>query len=398
MIIGIDLGTSNSLVALWSGDAPVLVPNALGSVLTPSAVSIADDGSVLVGEAARDRAITHGDRTALAFKRAMGTKRSFVLGRREFRAEELSALVLRALKEDAEAFLGELVSEAVITVPAYFNDAQRQATKTAGELAGLRVERLLNEPTAAALAYGLLERTEEEAKFLIVDLGGGTFDVSIIEKFEGIVEVRATAGDNFLGGEDFANALVERFMRDVGAKAGLPPLTEPHPVHAQLRRSAELAKRRLSDEARAMIRVPFAEHEVMLTLTQDDFVEITEPLVARLRAPILRAMRDSRLTPRDITSVVLAGGATRMPEVRRMVARLFGQLPITHINPDEVVARGAAVQAALKMRDAAFSEVVLTDVAPFTLGIALTRKLEDGKHVFGLFSPIIERKDRKSVV
>jgi molecular chaperone HscC len=390
-IVGIDLGTSNSLVGHWSDGQSVLIPNALGSVLTPSAVSIDAAGSVHVGATARDHAVVAPSRAVFAFKRAMGTEKTFGLGSRTFRAEELSALVLRSLKADAEAYLGHPVTEAVITVPAYFNDAQRTATKVAGELAGLRVERLLNEPTAAALAYGLLDTARDDAKkFVVVDLGGGTFDVSVIDMFEGIVEVRATAGDNFLGGEDFVDAIVDRFLDRVGAAAGIPPRAQPDPIHALVRRAAEVAKRRLTEERVATIAIPYEGRELAYDLDADEFAELGRPLIERLKAPIVRALNDSRLRSDEISAVVLAGGATRMLEVRRLVSQLFRQLPLAHVGPDEVVARGAAVQAGLKMRDAALDETVLTDVAAFTLGIETVDGI-DGAHVVGAFSPIIER-------
>ena len=389
MIVGIDLGTSNSLVAVFRNGEPVLVPNALGSVLTPSAVSMDDDGTIVVGEAARDRAITHPDRTALAFKRSMGTDHPFMLGRRLFRAEELSALVLRALKDDAEATFGEPVTDAVVTVPAYFSDGQRQATRTAAQLAGLNVKRLLNEPTAAALAYGLLENDDDAAKLLVLDLGGGTFDVSIIEKFEGIVEVRATAGDNFLGGEDFVDAIVAEFMRKAG---DAPELLgrDGAPLRAQIRRKAETFKREASAHQSATLTATVGGREIELTLTQADLTKLYAPLLARMRGPIQRAMLDSRLTPNDITGVILAGGATRMPDVRRMAALLFGRMPIATIDPDEIVARGAAVYAALLSRDEAFEEVVVTDVAPYSMGIEVMQDIR-GTKVGGVFSPIISR-------
>jgi len=389
VIVGIDLGTSNSLVAVFRGGEAQLVPNALGSVLTPSAVYMDEDGTIVVGAAARDRAITHPHRTALAFKRAMGTNRTYVLGRRSFRAEELSALVLGALKADAEAMFGETVTEAVVTVPAYFSDGQREATRVAAQLAGLTVRRLLNEPTAAALAYGLLENTDAEAKLLVLDLGGGTFDVSIIEKFEGIVEVRATAGDNFLGGEDFVDAIVVRFMQEAGNPPSLNG-ADAAPLRAQIRRKAETFKREAGDRPEATLTAIVEDRPVTLTLTQDDLSELYAPLLARLRGPIQRAMNDSRLTPDDITDVVLAGGATRMHDVRRIAARMFGRMPIAHINPDEVVARGAAIYAALSERDEAFKEVVVTDVAPYSMGIEVGQVVND-QVILGTFCPIIER-------
>jgi molecular chaperone HscC len=389
VIVGIDLGTSNSLLAVFRNGEPMLVPNALGSVLTPSAVSIDADGTIVIGEAARDRAITHPSLTALAFKRAMGTNRTFALGRRAFRAEELSALVLGALKADAEATFGEPVTDAVVTVPAYFSDGQRQATRTAAQLAGLNVKRLLNEPTAAALAYGLLENNDDEAKLLILDLGGGTFDVSIIEKFEGIVEVRATAGDNFLGGEDFVDAIVAEFMRRAG---NAPALAGPDgaTLRAQIRRRAEYVKREAAARQSATLSATVDGRQIDVEFSQADLTKLYAPLLARLRGPIQRAMLDARLTPGDITAVVLAGGATRMPDVRRMAAVLFGRMPIANIDPDEVVARGAAVYAALLSRDAAFEEVVVTDVAPYSMGIEVSQEV-GGSKVSGVFSPIISR-------
>src|ERR1700753_3878040 len=244
MIIGIDLGTTNSLVGVWEDGRPALIPNALGPFLTPSAVSMDENGAILVGLPARERLLSHPRQSVASFKRYMGSNRALSLGARSFRAEELSALVLRVLKADAETFLGQAVSEAIITVPAYFNDAQRKATKAAGEMAGLKVERLLNEPTAAALAYGLQEGAGEH-KILVLDLGGGTFDVSILEMFEGVMEVRASAGDNFLGGDDFVDVIVNRFVTEVGASAGIS--LESDEIRANLYRQAEVAKRATTD-------------------------------------------------------------------------------------------------------------------------------------------------------
>lgn len=387
MIIGIDLGTTNSLAAIWQDGASRLVPNALGTYLTPSCVSLDQDGSLLVGQAARERLQTHPDRSAALFKRHMGSDKPFRLGDRDFRAEELSSLVLRALKADAEALLGAPVLEAVISVPAYFSDSQRQATRIAGELAGLKVERLINEPTAAALAYGLHQQ-QEETQFLVFDLGGGTFDVSVLELFEGVMEVRATAGDNFLGGEDFVAEIVKQFLQ----RAEVPAQARDDPrFMQQLLAQAEIAKIKLSQQAESRLRVAWRDTEYALDLTQDRLADWSEPLLARLRAPVERALRDARIRSADIATVVLAGGATRMPLVRQLVTRMFGRFPNIEMNPDEVVAAGAAVMAGLKIKDQALDEVVMTDVCPYTLGVEVTRTLPSGQRVDGHFSPIIER-------
>lgn len=390
MIIGIDLGTTNSLASVWRDGEAVLIPNALGHVLTPSAAGLADDGRLLVGLAARERLVSHPALTTAAFKRRMGTDQAVSLGRRRFRAEELSALVLQSLKADAEAFLGGPVSRAVITVPAYFNEVQRRATQLAGELAGLDVVRLLSEPTAAALAYGLQEARAGEGTILVFDLGGGTFDVSILEFFDGVMEVRAAAGDAFLGGEDFVDAIVAAFHADRAASAGFPAPSAAHPAHALLRRQAEVAKRRLSETEDAVLEFPFEDRTIRWPLSRGAFEAAAEPLLARLRGPIERALRDARLRPEALSQVVLVGGATRMPMIRRLVSLLFRRLPLQRLNPDEVVARGAAVQAGLKMRDAALDEIVMTDVTPFTLGIEVAVNAQ-GTHLEGHYKPIIER-------
>lgn len=387
MIAAIDLGTTNSLIAVWENGAARLIPNSLGDVLTPSCVSIDEDGSVLVGRAARERLQTHPDRTAAVFKRYMGSDKTLRLGSKEFRPEELSALILRALKEDAEAALGIPITEAIITVPAYFSDAQRKATRAAGQLAGLRVDRLLNEPTAAALAYGIHLR-DAETRFLVFDLGGGTFDVSVLDLFEGVMEVRASAGDNMLGGEDFMRCLVNHFFE----QNKIPPaLKNDHHFMQRLYAQAESAKRALSEATTASMRVTHSSNEYTLDIGEADMERICEGLLQRLRAPVERALRDANLRTTELDNVVLAGGATRMPMVRRLAARMFGRFPACDINPDEVVALGAAVQAGLKMRDAALNEVVMTDVAPYSLGIAISMELGDGTYSHGHFDPVIER-------
>ncbi len=387
MIIGIDLGTTNSLVAIWRDGKAQLIPNSLGDNLTPSCVSLDEDGSVLVGRAAKERLQTHPDRTAAIFKRYMGSDKKVKLAQREFRAEELSAFVLKSLKADAEAFLGETVSEAVITVPAYFSDAQRKATKTAGQLAGLKVDRLVNEPTAAALAYGM-HQFKDECRFLVFDLGGGTFDVSILEMFDGVMEVRASAGDNFLGGEDITKAILDAFFE----KHAFPAKMRNDPrFMEQLFAAAERAKRTLSQQDHCVMEVQTKDALLQYHLDEEALVKITAPFVKRMREPVERALRDTNLRANQLDTIVLAGGATRMPIVKRLVTLMFGRFPASEINPDEVVALGAAVQAGLKMKDAALEEVVMTDVAPYSLGVDTSIVLSDKKSIGGHFSPVIER-------
>ena len=386
MLVGIDLGTTNSLVAVWREGKAQLVPNALGELLTPSVVGLDDQGRIIVGEVARERLQTHPHLTCALFKRHMGSTWQGRLGDRVFRAEELSALVLRSLREDVERAFGEPVTEAVISVPAYFSDAQRKATRVAGELAGLKVERLINEPTAAALAYGLDQQSA--TTFLVFDLGGGTFDVSILELFDGVMEVRASAGDNFLGGEDFDDALVGHVLAESPELATW--LQESGEGVQRLRREAQRVRHALGQHDNATFRFVMGQREGSLLIDQSSFQRIAEPLVKRLRAPLDRALHDARLKVSDLEEIVLVGGATRMPLVRKLVASLFGRIPLMHINPDEVVAKGAAVQVALKQRDAALEEVVLTDVCPYTLGIETS--LQYGRQIeSGHYLPIIER-------
>ncbi|SDI47014.1 molecular chaperone HscC [Pseudomonas delhiensis] len=388
MIVGIDLGTTNSLVAVWRDDAPQLVPNALGSVITPSVVGLDDQGLILVGQAARERLQTHPQLTTALFKRHMGSGHETTLGQRRFRPEELSALLLRSLKEDVERAYGEPVEEAVISVPAYFSDAQRKATRIAGELAGLKVEKLVNEPTAAALAYGLHHK-DRETSFLVFDLGGGTFDVSILELFEGVMEVRASAGDNFLGGEDFDTALLQHFVASQREDAQFPDINGSGILH-RLRCEAERVRQALGQQASETFVFSHGGRRWELEVTQDDLQKVSAALLERLRGPIERALRDARIRVADLDEVLLVGGTTRMPLVRKLAAGLFGRFPALHINPDEAVALGAAVQAALKSRAAALEEVVLTDVCPYTLGIETTMQF-GRQYESGHYLPIIER-------
>lgn len=385
-LIGIDLGTTNSLVAVFTDTGPQLIPNSLGDMLTPSAVGYDEDGALLVGRAAKDRLLTHPHLTGARFKRYMGTNHEMTLGKKAFRAEELSSFVLRALRADAEAFLGQTVDEAVISVPAYFNDIQRKATITAAEFAGLKVNRLINEPTAAALAYGLQDR-HGESTFLVVDLGGGTFDVSILEMFSGVMEVRASAGDAFLGGEDFTDALA----LELGRQLGIKPEDVSREDGARLRALADRMKIQLTEAADASADFSLKGAARRVTITREKFDEITDPILKRLRLPIQRAISDASLRADDLHRIITVGGATRMHAVRQLVTRLFKRFPEYSIDPDHVVALGAAVQAGLAARHKALDDVVMTDVCPFTLGFETSIQVTEGKYEHGHFSPMIER-------
>jgi molecular chaperone HscC len=389
MIIGIDLGTTNSTVSVWQDGRAVLIPNALGDLLTPSAVSIDDAGALLVGLAARERQSTHPERTATAFKRYMGTRHVTKLGGVAFTAEDLSAIVLGQLKADAEAYLGMAVSEAVITVPAYFNDRQRKATRRAGELAGLQVRRLLNEPTAAALAFGIQDCADREP-FLVFDLGGGTFDVSIVEMFDGVVEVRASAGDNRLGGEDFNDAIMALARTRLDLPA-MEALAAPALVHEIMRAAAERTRRALSDAAQAPFQVTVAGVQFETIVSAAEFEAQAAGLIERLRDPVLRSLRESDTRVDLLSEIVLVGGATRMPVVRKAVTRMFSRFPNASVHPDHAVGLGAAVQAALLAKDAALDEIRLSDVCPFSLGVDTTERDARGALHGGLFSPVIER-------
>ncbi len=384
MLIGIDLGTTNSLAACFRNGKAEIIPNRLGSHLTPSVVSVTPGGTVFVGETAKERAVLHPLESASVFKRSMGTDREYELGGRKLRAEELSSLVLRSLKEDAESFLGEEVTEAIVSVPAYFNDMQRKATKRAGELAGLKVSRIINEPTAAAIAYGMAE--QEDARYLVFDLGGGTFDVSILELFGSIMEVHAIAGDNFLGGEDFTTLLLNLFLERTGIDRDQLDLS----TMGQLRKAAEKCKCAFSEGDEACMCCTVGNRPYIMHLTLGEYEQACEPLLQKLRRPIERSLRDANVTLDDIDQIVLVGGATKLPVVRRFVRKLFNRAPCVRINPDEAVALGAALQCGMKARDKEIKEVVLTDVCPFTLG---TEVLVDNG-VFeedGHYLPIIER-------
>ena len=385
-IIGIDLGTTNSLVACFKDDAPVVIKNVYGETLTPSVVSIDENGEIFVGNIAKERQITHPHSTVSLFKRNMGTKKEYKLGDKKFLPEELSSFIIRSLKKDAELFLGEDVTEAVISVPAYFNDTQRKATKRAGELAGLKVERIINEPTAAAIAYGLHEKNSN-TKFLVFDLGGGTFDISVLELYKNVMEVRAVAGDNYLGGEDFTKVLMEIFA--YRNNINLSELNSK--TYNLLRKKCEVAKRSFSKKRSCEISITINDKELVSDISSAEFEKDCELLLAKLRRPIERALSDAAIKLKEIDTILLVGGATKLPLIRSFVGKLFGRLPATNINADEVVVMGAAIQAAMKKRDKAIKEIVLTDVCPYTLGTNTSVRKSGGYYESGHFFPIIER-------
>jgi molecular chaperone HscC len=386
MIVGIDLGTTNSAAAIFENGETRLIPNALGDLLTPSAVAILPDGTTLVGKPALNHWVVKPGEAITGFKRFIGTSRAIKIGRYSFKAEDLSAIVLRSLKEDIEAATGQEVTEAVITVPAYFNDKQRKATRRAGELAGLKVARLLNEPTAAALAFGIADKEDREP-FLVFDLGGGTFDVSIVEMFDAIVEVRASSGDNRLGGDDFTNAIVAHWT----ANHTFPSDVRRNLLDARLFQVADMARRMLTDQNEAQVTLTLSDQQFDLTITADQFETLSGSLLARLRDPILRSLRDSNLRIEALSDIVLVGGATRMPIIRKAITKMFGRFPNHVVHPDHAVAIGAAIQAGLVARNAALDEVRLTDICPFTLGVEVTEYDSHGRLRDGLFSPIISR-------
>ncbi len=382
-IIGIDLGTTNSLAAVWRNGTSELIPNAAGEYLTPSVVSVDDDGSILVGAAARDRLITHPERTAACFKRAMGTSRRFELGGRTFTAEDLSSFVLRRLREDAEAYLGEVVDEAVVSVPAYFAEAQRSATKRAGALAGLTVERLVNEPSAAAVA-GHIGEGDEDKVCLVFDLGGGTLDVSLVERFDNVVSVTAVSGDNFLGGRDFDELIARGFCQDCGLD--FDALSRQR--QETLIRQAETCKIALTSREPVIMAVSDDEISASLALTHEWVIRKSSSLFQRMLAPVRKVFLDAGVGVSELDELVMVGGSSHMPAVRRYIAKALGREPAAGAKPDTAIAAGAGICSGMKARAKDLKKLVLTDVCPFTLGIATLNEAEQGRD---LMSPIIER-------
>ena len=382
-IIGIDLGTTNSLAAVWRNGRSELIPNAAGDWLTPSAVSVDEDGGILVGRAARDRLISHPERTAARFKRHMGSSKTYTLGDRTFTPEDLSSFVLRSLREDAEAYLGEPVEEAVVSVPAYFAEAQRAATKRAAALAGLKVERLVNEPSAAAVA-GHISEGEEDKVCLVFDLGGGTLDVSLVERFGNVVSVTAVSGDNRLGGADFDLAIARGFCEDCGLEfEALSPRQRELLV-----RQAETCKMALTRQEMVILSVDDGDLSAALTLSNEWLIRKCSPLFRRMTAPIQRVFLDAGISPQELDDLVMVGGSSHMPAVRRYIARTLRREPVRDSRPDTAVALGAGICAGMKARAGDLKELVLTDVCPFTLGVARYNESEQGRD---LMSPIIER-------
>ena len=371
--VGIDLGTTNSCVSVLEGGEPTVIANAEGARTTPSIVAFAKNGEVLVGEVAKRQSVTNVERTIRSVKRHMGTNWNIDIDGKKYTPQEISARILQKLKRDAEAYLGETVTDAVITVPAYFSDAERQATKEAGEIAGLNVLRIINEPTAAALAYGL-DKADQEQTILVFDLGGGTFDVSLLEIGDGVVEVKATAGDNHLGGDDWDQALVDHLVQTFGSK-NVIDLTKDKMAMQRVREAAEKAKIELSSSQQASVNLPYitvdAEKNPLFldeTITRAQFQTLTAPLLDRCKKPFQQVLKDSGIAIGNIKSVVLVGGSTRMPAVVDLVRDLTGgKEPNKGVNPDEVVAIGASLQAGVLKGEV--KDILLLDVTPLTLGI-----------------------------
>ena len=382
-VIGIDLGTTNSCVAVMEGGEPVVITNSEGNRTTPSVVGISKSGERLVGQVAKRQAITNSDNTVMSIKRHMGTNYKVNLAGKDYTPQEISAMILQKLKADAESYLGEEVHDAVITVPAYFTDSQRQATKDAGKIAGLNVMRIINEPTAAALAYGIDKG--EDHTILVFDLGGGTFDVSILELGDGIFEVRATSGNNRLGGDDFDEKIIDWMIIEFKKQTGID-LSGDKTAMQRLKEAAEKAKHELSNVATSNINLPFitmnenGPQHLDLTLSRAKFDELTADLVEKTIGPTRQAMQDAGLTAKDIDKVILVGGSTRIPAVQNAIKNLIGKEPFKGINPDECVAIGAAIQGGVLVGEV--KDVVLLDVTPLSLGI---------ETLGGVFTKIVER-------
>lgn len=363
-IIGIDLGTTNSLAAVWQDNKSVLIPNAFGEYLTPSVVSVDEDGTVYVGKSAKERLATYPEETASVFKRFMGTSKKYYLGNRAYLPEELSALVLKKLKEDAERFLGEEVEEAIISVPAYFNDMARNATKRAGQIAGWKVERIINEPSAAALVCQNTKQSDD-ATMLVFDFGGGTLDVSLVECFDNVVEITAVSGDNKLGGQDFDDMIAAYFLKEQGFDAA----SLASETMGIVRKCAEQCKRALTEKQTARMVVNCSEINAEMEITRKDIVNVCAGLFERMGKPVRQVLADGHISVEEISDVVLVGGSCKMPLVQQYLAHVLKRSDIETIDPDHVIALGCGVCAGIKERDARIKDMLLTDICPFSLGI-----------------------------
>ena len=365
-IIGIDLGTTNSLACVWKNSFPLIIKNTLGNTITPSVVGVDENNNILVGEVAKERLISHPEKTASEFKRTLGTKKVYQIGKNSFTSEQLSSLVLKKIKEDAEKFLGEEITEAVISVPAYFDDCRRNATKQAAEMSGLKVERLINEPSAAALAY-MQKHGFEDGTYMVIDFGGGTLDVSMIDSFDSIMEILAVAGNNQLGGKDINEAIYSHFLKENNLDEALLSPEQK----ASIYKTAEACKIALSETPLSIMSVNINDNSYSLSLDNNTLIKIAHTVFEKIGEPIKRVLRDSHMNIQEVKDIILVGGSCKMPTIAAYIERLTGRKPCTDINPDTAICVGAGIFAGMKNRNEDFKDVILTDICPFSLGTAV---------------------------
>ena len=365
-IIGIDLGTTNSLACVWKNSSPLIIKNTLGNTITPSVVGVDENNNILVGEVAKERLISHPEKTASEFKRTLGTKKVYQIGKNSFTSEQLSSLVLKKIKEDAEKFLEEEITEAVISVPAYFDDCRRNATKQAAEMSGLKVERLINEPSAAALAY-MQKHGFEDGTYMVIDFGGGTLDVSMIDSFDSIMEILAVAGNNQLGGKDINEAIYSHFLKENNLDEALLSPEQK----ASIYKTAEACKIALSETPLSIMSVNINDNSYSLSLDNNTLIKIAHTVFEKIGEPIKRVLRDSHMNIQEVKDIILVGGSCKMPTIAAYIERLTGRKPCTDINPDTAICVGAGIFAGMKNRNEDFKDVILTDICPFSLGTAV---------------------------
>lgn len=365
-IIGIDLGTTNSLACVWKNSFPLIIKNTLGNTITPSVVGVDENNNILVGEVAKERLISHPEKTASEFKRTLGTKKVYQIGKNSFTSEQLSSLVLKKIKEDAEKFLEEEITEAVISVPAYFDDCRRNATKQAAEMSGLKVERLINEPSAAALAY-MQKHGFEDGTYMVIDFGGGTLDVSMIDSFDSIMEILAVAGNNQLGGKDINEAIYSHFLKENNLDEALLSPEQK----ASIYKTAEACKIALSETPLSIMSVNINDNSYSLSLDNNTLIKIAHTVFEKIGEPIKRVLRDSHMNIQEVKDIILVGGSCKMPTIAAYIERLTGRKPCTDINPDTAICVGAGIFAGMKNRNEDFKDVILTDICPFSLGTAV---------------------------